>query len=155
MPYKPGSEGLKRSQRKYSSSAKGKATRAKSFAKYRLSPEYAAARRRAQKKTPTAKHRAQMMLQVAKKHVGPQNVTVSVEQVRTLILAAVAEGYVTLERHRPDTASLDQTIPGAGYHLSNIKVVPWWYNRAKFRWSEQTVIDAVKKFYPLLLKGFS
>ena len=52
----------------------------------------------------------------------------------------------------PDYASVDRIDPLGGYELSNIEVVPMWFNAAKMQMSESELFERIKKIYERLIK---
>lgn len=94
------------------------------------------------------KYRLEKLLKAARIHARGDGVTLDfgAEELRELLSAALSKGAVVAEPNLPHTASLDKIDPTIPICLANIQVVPWWYNRAKWRWSEAQLRDAIAKF---------
>lgn len=68
------------------------------------------------------------------------------EHIKTLLQESLDKGEVSLYPNRPDTASMDQIIASGGYTKDNIRIVPHWYNQAKFTYSDEQLISAMERY---------
>jgi hypothetical protein len=63
-----------------------------------------------------------------------------------LLRDALDKGHVTLSTYSPRSASLDKIDVTNPISLSNIQIVPHWYNRAKSGWNETDFIAAMADY---------
>ena len=70
----------------------------------------------------------------------------STKEVANLLQNALDKNHVTLATYSPRSASLDKIDVTKPISLSNIQVVPHWYNRAKSGWNEAEVIAAMAEY---------
>lgn len=71
---------------------------------------------------------------------------ITIPFILKLVNEAVALGHVTCEHDKPDTASLDQIVAGAGYVQTNVQIVPAWYNYAKHDFKATELLDAMSRW---------
>ncbi len=58
----------------------------------------------------------------------------------------IARGEYSIKPRHPTTASIDQFIPGLGYHKANIQIIPLWFNFAKNAWAQDDVELAIARW---------